>query len=431
MPDPIVQPSTTVPTEKGRSFADSLTEDPKNLPPANPSTLINIAESAPDVFNTLDKLFSERNSKAEAAAMGIELPKPPSPTPQPTSPTKPAESLPAPQAKPTGGDAATPPAASAPAAPATSAAPELDDFVPGKTNKEHWAKLKGERNHWKSEAEKLAAQVKNGGDPEAIKAIIAERDELAKQLQQVAIERDPQFNAEYRTQIETAFNTAMTAIPAEAHEAVKRVLSMPPGEGRRSALKELAANLEPWEQQAVYACLGDIDRANVTRQRRIQESYQNWGKVQQEVQTKRASEQQELMKALEDKIAEYSDPENGLAIFRERPGDEAWNQQIEQTKGVAREILSGRIPKDKLAIAAISAAMLVPTLQELNKKNEKIAEQEKLIAELKANGPGLTDGGGEIPTGGEAAAPTDITEGMNLGDAIARDILRRGIKLGR
>lgn len=259
-------------------------------------------------------------------------------------------------------------------------------------------------------------------------AIAKERDEARGHLRQVAIERDPAFEKEYKLAVNAAIGMAKTVVGIANADAVEKVLNMQPGEYRDAAVDKLMENLPAYKQSQIGMALGRMDEIRATKAAKIADTQANWQKYQQEQQLVQERQQAEATTLFEQQLQDWSG-DKGLAVLQKRDGDTEWNDKVDKTAELAREIFSGNLnsPKD-VAKAAIWAASAPALLDELKIALGRIKELEGGQTQDAQLQPGARgDGGGALQTKGQVE--DEQYSKMNYGQALAAKIREAGIAM--
>jgi len=304
---------------------------------------------------------------------------------------------------------------------------EDSSFVPRKA--EEWKKAKTE---WRAkldavtaERDTLKKQIEGLGDPEALKALAAERDDLRKTLQAVAVERDPAFKSQFESQRKQYIEEARASLGE--HGAEVAALLERHGGNAHPLLKEWAAkhDLGPWELQSLLTTVRGLRDLELNRDRMIQESAQNWERnvTQQTLAQQRAAEaaKRELASAVEERL-EVARKGNGL--FRQREDDEEWNKAVEASVENVRAYALGEHDAESRAALALQAAaypLLVKEYDRLAKLyNETLGKAAALSGSQPGNGSSSMGAGSKEPTKEEEAS-------MTVGQRILAGMRRSGV----
>ncbi len=120
-------------------------------------------------------------------------------------------------------------------------------------------------------------------------------------------------------------------------------------------------------------------------------------------------------------------------MYQEREGDAEWNKGVAESKALAKQIYSGKLPPADAALAAVWAARMPLLIDVYNKEKAGWAEKETAhaakVAELEGEIlklRGATPGTGENNGG----APTVQTNGATGIPAIMAGLRASGVQLG-
>lgn len=303
-------------------------------------------------------------------------------------------------------------------------------FVPKKA--EEWKKLKtdfqSKLDALASERDTFKKQLEGLGDVEALKNLAAERDELRKTLQAVAVERDPTFKAQFEAQRRAYIDEAKATLGENGAE-VATILERHGGNSH-PLLKEWAAKHEvgAWELQSLLTTVRGLRDLELNRDRMIQESASNWERnvTQQTLAQQRAAEasKRELESAVESRL-DFARKGNGL--FAKRAEDEAWNGAVEEAIGRARTYALGEHDAESRASVALQAA----SYPLLVKEYERLATAYREVVNKAAALSGAQPGNGQSSLGEGGATQVDESK-MTVGERIVSGMRRAGINpIGR
>lgn len=333
------------------------------------------------------------------------------PIPDPNAPPKPPEK-PAPK----------PPDKSAAKLDPPKPAPKAPDATDYPKSAKQWEEWKAkERAEWESKLADVQKQIKPVNTKE-VDDLRKEREEYAKQLQMVAIERDPKFNREFDAAAKTVIHVAKIGLGAANSEMADKLLKMEPSEARDAAVEKAMENLPAYKQTQLAYAMAEMDKLRGIKATKIQESLANWENLQSEAQSRQKAEQEKIKGVFEKHLSEFSG-EKGLPVLLKRDGDEAWNGKVDETINLAREIFGGELDVDGLSKAAIWAAAAPLLLQDAGAKANRIAELEKEIAALKGLGPGADGVGGTQ----QQTDQDDIPSNLGYGAAMAAAVRKAGL----
>ena len=370
-----------------------------------------------------DDVHKQLQAAMDATAQGKTTPvEAPKPTPEPPLAAKsPNDQKPKVPLQP------TKPAAPAKAEPAKPA--DEPKYPRSAIQWEEWKKAERDRltKEFDDRHKAAPAPAAVNGDYDKIKS---ERDQLAKHLQLVAIERDPSFNKEFDT-ASSAVLIAAKAAAGKNSADVEKVLKMAPSEARDEAIEKLMEDVPAYKQTQIGYALAEMDKLRNLKDARIRESVDNWEKLQSQNIQQRTQQQEaergQMTKVLERTIAEWSDKEKGLPVLQKRDGDEKWNSSVDDSIQLAKDIFGGELDVDSLARASLWAASAPLLLRDNASMAEQLKAKDTEIAQLKGLSPGA-DGQTGIVTG-DVEGGDQIPEGTPYGTAIGMAVRRAGINM--
>lgn len=349
---------------------------------------------------------------------GPDAPEPPSPDPEPKKAeipkTKPKAAEKAPEKSKSG---FAPPDAE-PAKAATDDGLPPRDAVIGQHHG-HWNKMRDTLDRLraeKAELEQKLAKTSDIPDPEEVKRLREERDAYSAQLKQVAFEMHPETRAQYEPQLRAAIDVAKTAVGSEHAERIAQLLAAPPSAANREAIKNIASNLDAFDQSTLASAVAQRDRVHnelAEKRANSEKELVSYRQRQQEQQRKKEEAQESAIRAdLEATRKQWS---AAFPLFSEKPGDAAHNQAVAQANAEVEQIFRGGLPLKDLASAAHWAVVgkaLAPQNKALLNEN---AELKKEIAALRKSEPG-----GGSPSGVPSAAAAEEEANMSFGDLVLK-----------
>lgn len=409
---------------------------------ANVEAVLADADAArSDFFNQANAFFTEQGHGAEPAESApVALAKPAA---QPVKSQAPAAAPVAAPAKPVSGKVpAAPVAPAAPApAPTTPAvpAPVSDDadlpreFRPGSVRAEQWNKmhatrdaLRVERDQLKAKyeeaAQKLSTAVPSEELTKQLQALKAERDTYLEKLEAVAFERSPRFEAAFKPRVDAAVSLAKASVGPEHATKVEQLLALPDSEFRNVQLNTLAEGLSPLALGKLANAIAEVDKVNNERASVAAKGSEIWRQWQQEAQASQTQQQQLSSQEAQQVFASEFEGWKDFEMFKEKPGDAAHNQAVQQRLATAKSIFSGGLDLSELSRASFWAALGPDLVGALTaERSEKAALQAELAA-LRNAGPGNAgDGSSGAPSGDE------VDSTLGYGGGIAALVQREGL----
>lgn len=382
-----------------------MSEPTPVIPTIDPSNLPAPAQSTASVLDDI--------TDSVAIALGEKKAPEPKPAPKPAEPAKAAE-----PAKPS----------EAPAEP-KSGLPDMkaitdDADVPANLSPkaaENFKKIKLEKEAIKKELSTLRAQLEQQGktptasQPE-LEQLKKERDELSRHLQELSIERHPQFQAYFTGRKEQALNSAKLLVGPEKGDHVTQLLNLPDSPYKQAQLNELMSELSPIQQGQLGAVMLKLSEVDMERNAELSKASQNYNRIQQQAQQQQAQQQQEYERSFNAIVEQHRE----IPVFATKEGDESWNQSVNQRLALAKDIYTGNLPPQERARASLWASAAPEFLNQANRLQQ---ENATLRAELEAlrgsspaiGGPSSTGGGDSNPSTGDYVGSVEAAVKQALG----------------
>lgn len=277
--------------------------------------------------------------------------------------------------------------------------PEIEADAESLTNK-NWKRLKelhkGTVTEKEKEIETLKAQVAEAtqtADPEEVKTIKEERDELLKRLEQVALERSPAFQSKHSKAIGTALATLKDAGGDKGAE-LEKIAAMGPGAPRKALLRDLVADEDGLTQGEIGAALAAYDSAVRAKDTELEDHRATIGEYSRSMSEKQAKES-ELTQAKRQVVltSVLTDAKKNYASFQEIEGDATHNQEVKESEIELAGIINSGLEPDMLGVMYVLANEGKRVIDKVvPAKDAKIKELEATIAKL--SGAGASPGGG-------------------------------------
>lgn len=375
-------------------------------------------DGAPDVGDPIQRLEA-----AQARDRG---------TPAPAAPPAKPDAPPAPSAKPF--------VPGAPAAPAV----EPEWKPKGEAAVVQWEKLKSTHA---AEAAALKAQIataqaeltaarQNGSTPDEIKALKEELASYKTTLKDVAIERDPEFQKRFSIKERSAIDAAKLAA-GDKSTKLEELLKQPTSPWRDEQINAIIDDLPASSQRRVNAALGlleqiDVERSAEIAQRRTDFEQRQALTVQQQKEQQNLRVQ-EFTKAFTNQLSAFTDPKTGHPFLVERPGDDAYNKEVAESRDLAsslhKSFLEGQLTADDIAKAMLHVAVSSRMMKQAQEAVARADKAEKALDRRRATVPGdgrqgmpsSSDNGEKVP---EPGTPEYVTWSTHkLAEAQAKDRL--------
>ena len=300
------------------------------------------------------------------------------------------------------------------------------------TKSEQWKEVKLARERAEARVKELEAQIQSLGDVESLKRLQDEHTALRTTFREVAIERDPEFVAQYTTQ-RTNFIADAKEAAGEQGAEVAAILERH-GASATPYIRELAKKHE-WDQYTasqVAASVSALRTLETNRANAIKQARDNWDKYQTEqtAAARRAAEQaqRERQQALEQHLKAVSEVH---PFLQKRDGEEAHNAAVDESIAVARRVVQGDLDAEDLARVALMASVYNPTVawaERLAKENDELrAELKKLGGAAPGPGGGASGLNTTAAGGWEPPKVAKGERGPTTGQAVIAALRKRGL----
>jgi hypothetical protein len=364
--------------------------------------------------------FEAGLAAAAAAPEGAPAPKP-SPAPAPAEGAK-APPTAEPASEETGG-AKVPPVSTA----IDPASLKFEKGYPSKS--EQWKEVKLARERAEAEATALRKQLDALGDIETLKKQQDELAELKKAFREVAIERDPEFVAQFTSQRKSFIADAREAAGEQGDE-VAAILDRH-GANAAPYIRELAKKHD-WDQVTgtmVAGALSQLKALETNRAIQVATARDNWDKHQHE-QTAAQRRSQERAAAERTSVFEsyLKSSEEKNPFLQKREGAEDHNAAVDEAVAVSKRVVSGDLDADELARVALMAGTYNNVLRYAEGLTKQLDEARAELLKLRGAAPGAGGGAGAPSGGGAAWTPPKDPKNLSVGSGrmLEEELKRRG-----
>lgn len=283
---------------------------------------------------------------------------------------------------------------------------------------QQWKKFREERDKAFSERDTkikaleeelgaLRTKASNATSSAELEEIRKERDALSERLRIVSVERHPKFEAYFKNKTQAQMEMAKRIVGKERAEEVEKILSLTDGEARTTKLMELLGDLSSIQQVQFGGVLNNLEAIQMERENEIANASKTYQEMV-ESERKVGEERRKGLEATFEAALQKATGKDGVPMFQQREGDDAWNKDVNNRIAAARSILFSDQPPEKLVQAALNAMAYQPLIKALEFSVNEAAKLKQQIAALTKASPGMGDA-----KGGEAAAGS-----MNFGGNI-------------
>lgn len=305
-----------------------------------------------------------------------------------------------------------PPPSPAPAAPAKPAEPppaEPTKLDPAKlafdkpSKSEQWREVKAAKEAAERKAQELEAKLAKLGDVETLMKSQEELANLRRQLREVAVERDPEFQSQYQAQRKAHIAEARDAVGPDLADEVERILDRY-GEAAGPRIRDLVKehNLDQFAATQLASAVTGLRNVEVNKRELARRSAENWDKnVTEQTLAHRRAQEQALaarQQALDALLEEHK--EHPLL----KPKDEK-DTGPSEALAVAKRVAALDLEPDELARVALMSATYPRVLGALQESTSRIAELEAQLTELRGAQPRAGNGTFAPKGGGTAKLP--------------------------
>ena len=280
--------------------------------------------------------------------------------------------------------------------------PKAEDWAAAKQSAHDRGVKEAEERVTKSLAEKYVPKEKHD-------ELVKERDELRRQIQTVAIERDPEFRRPFDQRINAAVEMAKRAVGPDLAGEVEKILKSPASEAREEALNRLFETMNP-------AKAARLSGAITTFEQTLGEF--NAALENADVVAKGMMEKKQ--KAMQDRTQQFNQSFEG-----------EWNNAVEAIETLKDPNVASKLrsraefilnvaPADQVAKAAVWAAITPEVTQaffaEKVGRASDVAKLQAEIDELRGKKPNAAEGDSSSPSAdvpmGPGGAAASIVAGL-------------------
>lgn len=362
-----------------------------------------MSDPQPKTFNQMSSKLSELMKGVQETNPANKLPSDPVPSahkPKAASKAEPknldALKAAAPKVDPVKSDALIPEITAEPIAPA---AEELPASIKTPKAAEEFAKVRTQRDEWKTKAEaheaalktrdeeltKLREAAKNPTIPDEVKTRMEnaekELEEYRKRLRESDLERDPQFESYFKGGLKNILTQA-ESLSADKGTELSKLIQLPDSEYRTERILAIHAEMDGLKQAKLAKLVIDHDNLMAEKQSALANNSEHLKQMaaqrlaQSESQTKET-----VSKISAAKQAELSRAREHLQSFKAIDGDEAHNSGVKEREAIVDAFFDGKLPPDqvsKLPIWAVHGMYLQKTaVPALLEQVRRLTEQVK------------------------------------------------------
>lgn len=260
---------------------------------------------------------------------------------------------------------------------------------------EERARLKKENEELVSQREKWKTWETERGEYETVKK---RNEELTKIMQEVALERLPEFKKHFDDRRNTALAIGQQIVGEEHSAALKKIAQLPDGDFRNQLIKGLSDNLEDYQKMQLGNVLTKFSEINYERNAALQQAPEHLKTYQQQQDQQRAQRVRQFDQEFKEVVESWSGTENGIPLFQMKEGDETHNAEVKTRLETAKNILNLNLSANQLVKAALWSSAAPGLLRNQLKLIEELNAVKAENEQLKSGGPDLKSGGYSSPT---------------------------------
>lgn len=229
---------------------------------------------------------------------------------------------------------------------------------------EAFRKIKAEREALAKEVEQLRKSGDTGKEYESkLKELQQERETLSERLRLLDIERHPDFVKKYESKLSSVMDNIKSTVGSEGDRMVA-LLKSPDSEYRNLQLDEIIEGLSPAKRAKLGALIVRQEEIMSERNSEIESAKKDYDSVVSQYKKETDDNSAEALQRSESVWNDISSNARALEVFETRDGDEEWNGEVNQRLSLARQIFNGENSEEDLAKAALWAAS-APKYREL------------------------------------------------------------------
>lgn len=282
-------------------------------------------------------------------------------------------------------------------------ADDIPEAIKSTKAAEAFRKIKAEREALAKEVEQLRKSGDTGKEYESkLKELQQERETLSERLRLLDIERHPDFVKKYESKLSSVMDNIKSTVGSEGDRMVA-LLKSPDSEYRNLQLDEIIEGLSPAKRAKLGALIVRQEEIMSERNSEIESAKKDYDSVVSQYKKENDDNSAEALQRSESVWNDISSNARALEVFETRDGDDEWNGEVNQRLSLARQIFNGENSEEDLAKAALWAAS-APKYREL--LYAQVEVNKRLQAELtriKGASPEMTNRTGEKT--GRSSAP--------------------------
>lgn len=229
---------------------------------------------------------------------------------------------------------------------------------------EAFKKIKAEREELAKQVDELKKGKASNPNYEAeLKQLQEERQILSERLRLLDIERHPDFIKKYESKINTVTESIKGVVGTDG-DRLMSLLKSPESDYRNSQIDDLVDGLSPSKKAKLGALIVKYEEINSDRSQELNEAKSDYERIASQYKQQFEDNSKEAIEQSNNVWKAVSENARALEIFEPRENDETWNKELGDRMQLAQQIFNGENSEEDLAKAALWAAA-APKYREL------------------------------------------------------------------
>lgn len=242
--------------------------------------------------------------------------------------------------------------------------PDIPETIKSTKAAEAFKKIKAEREELAKQVEELKKGKATNPNYEAeLKQLQEDRETLSERLRLLDIERHPDFIKKYEAKINSVTESIKGMIGTDADRFIS-LLKSPESDYRNSQIDDIVENLTPSKRAKLGALIVKYDEVNSERSQELNEAKADYERIASQYKQQFEDNSKEAIERSNNIWKTISENARALEIFEPRENDDSWNKEIGDRIQLAQQIFNGENSEEDLAKAALWAAA-APKYREL------------------------------------------------------------------
>lgn len=242
--------------------------------------------------------------------------------------------------------------------------PDVPETIKSTKAAEAFKKIKAEREELAKQVDELKkGKSTNPNFESELKQLQEERQILSERLRLLDIERHPDFIKKYETKINSV-TESIKGIMGTDGDRLMSLLKTPENDYRNSQIDDIVEGLSPSKRAKLGALIVKYEEINSDRSQELSEAKSDYERIASQYKQEFEDNSKEAIERSNGIWKTISENARALEIFEPRENDDSWNKEISDRMMLAQQIFNGENSEEDLAKAALWAAA-APKYREL------------------------------------------------------------------